>query len=401
MSDMLTLGEDIRALASQAADVVADSELTQAEKAEKLDGIENDIRVKTMERQAAEVAAAEARGLDIARADVVGGDAPDPVRELRSVGDQFVASEQFKSLDHRQGSRFSTGVVEVQNATMTTTASEIVQPDVTGTLIEKRFDPPRIEALFASGSTSSGTVRYFVETTATNAAAGVAEEGLKPESSLVLDEVDEPVRKIATVLKITDEMLADVPFVSSYLTARGGLFVALETNDQLLNGSGGSDLTGVLNRSNLATPVYVGSGTTHDAIYRQITAIRSTAFMEPDGIVVHPKDWETLRLAKDKNDQYYAGGPFTGQYGNGGMAGETLWGLRVVVTTAIAEGSILVGAFATCGQVFNRQGLTVEATNSNENDFIYNRVAFRFERRLALAIYRPGAFGLVDEGSGS
>jgi len=34
----------------------------------------------------------------------------------------------------------------------------------------------------------------------------------------------------------------------------------------------------------------------------------------------------------------------------------------------------------------------VEATNSNENDFVNNLVAIRAEERLALAVYIPTAF---------
>ena len=34
-------------------------------------------------------------------------------------------------------------------------------------------------------------------------------------------------------------------------------------------------------------------------------------------------------------------------------------------------------------------------TNSNEDDFKNNLVALRAEERLALAVYRPGAFGKV------
>ena len=52
-----------------------------------------------------------------------------------------------------------------------------------------------------------------------------------------------------------------------------------------------------------------------------------------------------------------------GAYGNTAMAGETAWGLPVVVTPAITENTALVGAFGTMAQVFYRGGLTVEASN--------------------------------------
>jgi hypothetical protein len=55
-----------------------------------------------------------------------------------------------------------------------------------------------------------------------------------------------------------------------------------------------------------------------EGIYNQITALRATSFVEPDAIVIHPTDWQTIRLGKDSQNQYYAGGPFTGAYGNPG-----------------------------------------------------------------------------------
>jgi hypothetical protein len=42
--------------------------------------------------------------------------------------------------------------------------------------------------------------------------------------------------------------------------------------------------------------------------------------------------------------------------------------------------------------VLRRGGLTVEATNSNETDFLNNLIALRCEERLGLAVFRPGAF---------
>jgi hypothetical protein len=55
-----------------------------------------------------------------------------------------------------------------------------------------------------------------------------------------------------------------------------------------------------------------------------------------------------------------------------------------VVTTAIAAGTALVGAFKIGAQIWQREGIRVEATNSNEDDFNFNRVSLRVEERLAL-----------------
>jgi HK97 family phage major capsid protein len=66
-----------------------------------------------------------------------------------------------------------------------------------------------------------------------------------------------------------------------------------------------------------------------------------------------------------------------------------------VVTTAISAGTALVGAFQIGAQIFRRQGISVDMTNSNEDDFRKNLVAIRAEERLALAVYRPLAFCTV------
>ena len=91
-----------------------------------------------------------------------------------------------------------------------------------------------------------------------------------------------------------------------------------------------------------------------------------------DTIVINPTNWQALRLAKDSSGQFFGGGPFHGAYG--GPAGpatasqfatDSVWGVKVVVTSAITVGTALVGAFATGGAIHRRGGLTVEATNSH------------------------------------
>ena len=118
---------------------------------------------------------------------------------------------------------------------------------------------------------------------------------------------------------------------------------------------------------------------------------------------MHPNDYQKLRLAVDGNTQYYGGGFFQNQYGTGPTpASPPIWGLPVVQTTAISEITTsagaagnkgpIVGAFKLGGAVFYRNGLSIEATNTNEDDFINNLTTIRVEQRLALAVYRPLAF---------
>ena len=120
-------------------------------------------------------------------------------------GDQFIQSKGYKDLLARGlgSGAFSTGQVEVSTkGTLTTTPGTALTPGgyvpgITEILAQRLY----VADLFPQAQAPmGGEVRYVQETTATNAAAAVAETGAKPESTLVFGEVSEPIRKIATLL---------------------------------------------------------------------------------------------------------------------------------------------------------------------------------------------------------
>lgn len=253
-----------------------------------------------------------------------------------------------------------------------------------------------IADLCGAGTTTSGKILYQKEAAYVNAAAAVAEGGLKPEATFTFTEAEAPVRKIAVLATINDEMISDYPYVQSYVDGRLRFMVEEKEEGQLLYGDGNSpNIQGFMNATDLQTHAKgsVADDTIADAMHRAITKARVLGRSEPDGAVMHPNDWQTVALAKDANGQYLAGGPFYAPYGNGGYTPQNrIWGLPVVITTAMTEGTALLGAFKTQSQIFRRAGITVETTNSNKDDFEHNRIAIRVEERLALCIYRGAAF---------
>jgi len=324
-------------------------------------------------------------------------------QEPTSMGDAFTKSEAYRSKFGSRSGTWSTGAVEVK-ANVTTVLSPIVQPGAVQGPFPILFEARHVADLFPSGSTDSNVVPVVRETTATNAADGVAEAASKPESTLVFTQANEPVKKIATFIPVSDEFFEDVSGMRSYIDNRLGQFVLDAEDGQLLTGAGaGNNVQGVQTRVGVQTgtlaALKTASGaatpTEADAVYAAITAIRVNAFCEPNGAVFHPTNWMKVRLLKDTALQYFGGGPFTGAYGNGGgMAANNLWGLPVVVTSRETLHTALVGDF-TQGMIFRKGGLTVEATNSHASFFQTNLIAIRAEERLALAIWRPAAFHLI------
>jgi HK97 family phage major capsid protein len=327
---------------------------------------------------------------------------------LATLGESLVRQDGFKAFNpHVQGSTFGIefpnmkSLLDGTKATLTT--SGLTAEQRLGGIVTLGQQRLTVADLFAQGQTNAPSIKYMRENSYTNAATTVGEGGLKPEASFDLVEATAAVKKIAVTAKITDEMYADYQAVASYLDERLRLMVGQTEEAQLLNGNGdGNNIRGVLQVSGIQTEA-VGAGTNLDAVHRAITKVRAIGFMEPDSVIFHPTDWQHLKLFKDDNKQYMGGGPFYSPYAGAGQytnVGE-VWGLRAVVTTAITAGTALVGAFRMGGQIFRRQGVTVQMTNSNENDFLYNRIAIRAEERLALAVYRPLAFCTVTGITGS
>ena len=330
------------------------------------------------------------------------GIVPATPRQLQqlSMGQQFVRSaayEFFRKGLHRTSSTWRSDSVELFDMKATTLTED---PASGGPLIIPQYLPGILPVLFkrlvvadlmAPGTTDSNAVTYMQETTFTNAAATVAEGSAKPESALIFAAVTEAVRKIAHWLPVSEEMLEDVAQISSYIDARLRLGVSLAEEDQLLNGNGTApNIKGVMNRTGLAASIgRVDPATNADVIFQQMMAIFATSFVMPDGIVLNPTNWSTTVLSKTTTGEYIAGGPFSA------VPAQTLWGLPVAVTPSIVAGTGLVGAFKQCSQVFRHGGMRVEASNSHQDFFIKNLVAIRAEERLALAVYRPGAFGKV------
>jgi len=316
---------------------------------------------------------------------------------LKSIGQQLVDDPGWqawiKNKGVRSGSAWTSPSVELHATTLDTSqgsGGKLIVTDYQAGILPLLFKRLTVADLIAPGTTDSNSITYFKETTFTNAAAAVAEGGSKPESTLIFDLVTDLVKKIAHWLPITEEMLEDFAASRSYVNARLLLGVALAEEDQLLNGSGvGANIQGILLRSGLTAAQPRGADSNADAIFKQITTISTTVFIQPDALVLNPINWQTIQLTKNANGNYLGTGPW-----NDAQPAQ-LWGYPVAVTPSIVANTGLVGAFKQAAQFFRKGGVRVEASNSHSDFFVKNLVAIRAEERGALAVYRPAAFGTV------
>lgn len=319
----------------------------------------------------------------------------------KSLGEHFVkhAGEMLKAKRGEKGA--SVSAPEFKAASDTHVIGSVFAPvltEVDRTIIQAARPRLVVADLLGSGTISGNAISYFVEGALEGAFTTVAESGAKPQLHVAdPTAVTDALKKIAGWIKISDEMIEDLDFVVSEINNRLLYELAKFEEAQLLNGPGtGSTILGILNRSGVQTEARgnVASGdTAADTIFRAITKVTTGSGLDADGLVIHPSDYQSLRLAKDVNGQYYGGGFFSGAYGNGGLSEQpNVWGLKTVITPAIAAGTVLVGAFGQSATVYRKGGVRVESTNSHASDFTSNLVTIRAEERLALAVRRPVGF---------
>ena len=307
-----------------------------------------------------------------------------PQQPQKSIGQLFTESAAYKGYNRTERKGPAVDIeapfLWESKAVLTETGFPPESPR-TGLILPGALRRPMVADLIPQGRTGAAAVVYMEETTTTNAAAAVAEGADKPESTLVFTEQTSPVRKIATVLPITDELLNDEPAVQSYVDQRLRLFLQLEEEDQLVNGSGiAPNLTGLM--TVVGQTQAKGADPTPDAIYKGMTLIQVNSFLDPSGVIMHPTDWQDIRLLRTVDGIYIWGSPAD-------MGPERIWGLPVVKTTVATLNTAIVAAFDSAMQIFRRNQVSFAISDSHNDFFIKNQLMLRVEERLAFVIYRP------------
>lgn len=302
--------------------------------------------------------------------------------EIKTLGDFALENLDVKSII--SGMSKSAGTVYREKAaTDIHTAPQIVTVDNTVVDVQKELS---MRALFGSESISGNALTYFRLGATEGAAAVTAEGATKPQLHVPSNPITVPLSKIAGWFYETDELLRDAPFMKSAIDNRGMFELRLAVENYLA--------TTLLGTSGIQTQA-ASATLSADDIFKAITKVQTATGYAADAIVMNPADYETLRLAKDSNLQYYGGGYFYGPYGNGTVAQQPgIWGRQTVVTTAVAAGTVLVGAFKAGASVIGKagEGERIEVFVGDHDDAINNRVTVVVEERLALAVRVPAAF---------
>ncbi len=339
--------------------------------------------------------------------------------QAKSLGEQYVESKAYQEFFGPGGS-VPSGDWTMKGVELNTKATLLSGGTIGGYgqftqyvpgVVPIADQPLTVADLLPSATADAPLIQYFKERVATNAAAGVAEGAAKPESTFDFTAKSMAVRKIATFLPVSDEMLEDAPAIANYLNSRLTTFIRTEEERQILKGVGAAsnEVEGFIDNYALnGVGTAAATGAPGTASFSDIVVImnqqRGSSMLDPDALIMHPAQFGSILSAYDKNGQYYAGGPVqVGSYGGGQTlnssrltAGWSFWDVPIHVTTVVGNGTMLLGNFSQGAQLWRRGGISVSTSNSHSDFFKRNQTAIRAEERLALTIYRPEAFTVIN-----
>jgi HK97 family phage major capsid protein len=249
----------------------------------------------------------------------------------------------------------------------------------------------KVRDVLPARPTTMQVVDYVKVTAPMAIASPVAEASVKPENSVTFSSLSEKVRLLATWIPATKQVLDDMTELMGFIQSALPYYVNLEEELQLLSGDGtGENLHGLIPQAtsfNAALLPPAASGWTRlDVIATAIKQINAAKEIDPTFVVMNSNDWWAIALTKDSLGRYLLGDPQS-------LTTPRIFGLTVVPTTSIAQGTFLVGSGSpVAAEIRDRMDMTVEISTEHSDYFTRNLVAVRAEKRLALVTKRPASF---------
>ena len=307
-----------------------------------------------------------------------------------SYGAQFTKSADYSAFQ-KKGERRGSMALELKN-TVTNAIGNTYSERRPG-LVEGAFRVFTIEDLLVTIPASSNAIDWVRENVFTNAAAETTEGTQAPQSSITFTAGTMPVQNIMHFIKITRQLAMDNAALAAYINRRMVYGVNLRAEGQLISGNGTTpNLSGLTLAGNFTAHGYTSASLTalglsptnrFDLIGKMIGDC-ALADYPADAVIVNTADWWTMRLTKDSQGRYLLGDP-------GSSVAPSLFGRPVVASNAMTTDNVWVGSLAQAATLHNREGISVDLSDSDENNFQLGLVSIRAMRRMALTVEKPAA----------
>jgi len=323
----------------------------------------------------------------------------DEAKSLRQVIYDSLNTEEYKAAVSEIGTKKGKFNFSVKAAApvleSTNLTGEVVPPTRVPGVVYDPTRPEHARDIIKGGQTSSNVVFFTEESGYTDGANVVAEGDASGLTDFTLAESSETVKDIATYLKISKNMLSDLPFLSSYIATRVPAKLKIKEDYQILYGDGtGSNLNGLVTNAAALVPGTFATGSANAVVNPNLGDLLAVAMNQlkvgyygPTKIVLNPTDLTAYRNKKTSTDKYLADPRFEFR---GGLA--FFNGIQILETTMLTAGTYLVGDFNLGAQLFDRKQLTLNFYEQDSDNVEKRMVTVELNERLALVTYRSAAF---------
>lgn len=317
---------------------------------------------------------------------LLGSEAPDqdaPVVAAKTFGDLFVKSAGYEAaVSGRYGER-----AELKAATDVHSLEELgdafESKRVLPTLGEPTGDALSLFDWLRPQAIDEHSVFWVEETLAEGEFKIVKPGDLKPQLHFGYEAKSDTLHTAAGWFDSHVSQIRRAPQYAAEINRRGLRKLRLDQERLVMNATVVADgFNGLLNTSGLGTVTAASQAEWFDKIYEAVDQAEQLGEFPVDGIALSRSDWGKMRLSKDAEGKYLAGGPFSG------AVAERLWNIPVYVTSQLTAGTALVAASQNAN-VWTERSVHVDVTNSDGDKFRRNIVTTRIEQDILAHWTRP------------
>jgi len=270
-----------------------------------------------------------------------------------------------------------------------------------GYLVNPAIVPGYLEALransplrnrFTNVSVNSNEVWVTLEN-GTVTVQHLAEAAVKPDTTGSLTQKISTIHKVAGTTRVSDELLEDSGgFIVDLIGSQFAKQIGITIDKAIVSGTGTGEPTGIRNAAGVTSTAVDGQGAT--ALYNSILKAGSRLredFLEPDTVVVHPRDLVKFELTLDTTGRYIFEGGIQGALPNGMLVADA--NIPTNLGAGTNESIAIVGNMKQGGYFFSRTPLSVEA--SRDAGWQTDETVFRGVERYGFAVVRAQAFEIL------
>lgn len=253
---------------------------------------------------------------------------------------------------------------------------------------------PFLRQLVNVAGTISKYVTYIEQKNPEGGADMTAEGALKSQADFDLVEVSKAVKKVTAWIKVSKEMVADLPFMRNEIDTELMELVELKLDAQILSGNGtGDNLEGLLQNATAWSAggfaLSIVAPNEFDVLRVAIAQIQGLEF-NANYILLHPEDCAKMELTKTSQGEY----TYAMSYIVDGIV--RVKSIPVIENTGVTAGTFLVGDF-TKSNLRIREDLNVQVGYVND-DFTKNLMTILCEAR-AVHYVKSNHYGAFVKGT--